>query len=102
MDNDKIALSVAAKTMGVSVRMILSASRLGRVVEARKLIVLMLYNEGKPDAFIAQILNRGRVAILKIRHHAMAAYQVSTVFRNKYDKAKSLYEHAKSLRGAES
>jgi hypothetical protein len=98
MDNKDIALAVVSKVTGVAKTTILSRTREWPAVEARQLVILLLYREGATDETISWMLNRGRCAILKSRHNATDALRLSKVFRAKFDKISELYEHQKSLR----
>lgn len=98
MDNKEIALTVVSKVAGVAKSTILSRTRIWPAVEARQLIILLLYRDGATDESISWILKRGRCAILKSRHTATDSLRLSKLFRAKFDKASELYEHQKSLR----
>ncbi len=98
MDNKEIALSVVSKVTGVAKSRILSRSREWPAVEARQLIILLLYRDGATDENISWMLNRGRCAILKSRHNANDALRLSKLFRDKFDKISEMYERQKSLR----
>lgn len=98
MDNKDIALAVVSKVTGVAKTTILSRTREWPAVEARQLVILLLYREGATDEAISWMLNRGRCAILKSRHNATDALRLSKVFRAKFDKISELFEHQKSLR----
>ncbi len=98
MDNKEIALTVVSKVTGVAKSTILSRTRIWPAVEARQLIILLLYRDGATDESISWILKRGRCAILKSRHTATDSLRLSKLFRAKFDKASELYEHQKSLR----
>lgn len=100
MTDHEIAIHSVSRITGVSTSRILSRSREWPVVEARRIVVLILHEEGLPDLTISYVLRRGRGAILKIRHVATDYRDVSKVFNDKYLKSKNLYEHEKSLRNA--
>jgi len=98
MTNNEIAIAAVSRVTGVAKSTILSATREYRAVEARMLIVLLLYRDGATDESISWVLNRKRVAILKARHNALSAKNYSKLFRAKFDKALEIYEQQKSLR----
>lgn len=98
MDNKEIALTVVSKVTGVAKSTILSRTRIWPAVEARQLIILLLYRDGATDESISWILKRGRCAILKSRHSATDSLRLSKLFRAKFDKASEMYETQKSLR----
>ncbi len=98
MDNKEIALTVVSKITGVAKSTILSRTRVWPAVEARQLIILLLYHDGATDESISWILKRGRCAILKSRHSATDSLRISKLFRAKFDKASEMYESQKSLR----
>lgn len=98
MTNNEIAIAVVSKVTGVAKSVILSPSRKWPAVEARMLIVLLLYHDGATDEVISWVLNRKRATILKSRHNAIDTLGISTVFRDKFNRAKSKYEEQKSLR----
>lgn len=60
MDNKDIALAVVSKVTGVAKTTILSRTREWPAVEARQLVILLLYREGATDEAISWMLNRGR------------------------------------------
>lgn len=98
MDNKEIALTVVSKVTGVAKSTILSRTRIWPAVEARQLIILLLYRDGATDESISWILKRGRCAILKSRHNATDSLRLSKLFRAKFDKVSEMYETQKSLR----
>ena len=98
MSNNEIAIAVVSKVTGVSKSHILSPSREWPAVEARQLIVLLLYYDGATDESISWVLNRKRGAILKSRHNALNTLDVSKVFKDKFNRIKSMYNEQKSLR----
>jgi len=98
MTNNEIAIAVVSKVTGVAKSAILSPSREWPAVEARMLIVLLLYHDGVTDGAISWVLNRKRGAILKSRHNAIDTLEISKVFRDKFNLIKSKYEEQKSLR----
>lgn len=98
MDNKDIALAVVSKVTGVAKTTILSRTREWPAVEARQLVILLLHRDGASDELISWSLKRGRCAILKARHSAIASLRFSSLFRNKFDKASEMYETQKSLR----
>lgn len=98
MDNNEIAITVVSKITGVAKSTILSRTRIWPAVEARQLITLLLSRDGATDESISWILKRGRCAILKTRHSAIASLRLSKVFRAKFDKVSEMYEYQKSIR----
>lgn len=98
MDNKEIALTVVSKVTGVAKSTILSRTRVWPAVEARQLIILLLYRDGATDESVSWVLNRGRCAILKSRHSAMDSLRFSKSFSSKFDKVSKMYETEKSLR----
>lgn len=98
MTNNEIAISVVSKVTGVAKSTILSSSRVWPAVEARMLIVLVLSYDGATDEATSWVLNRKRGAILKARHSALNALELSKVFREKFNRVKSMYDDQKSLR----
>ena len=98
MTNREIALDVVCKATRVSRKLIVSRSRLGRIVEARNLYILLLWQTGTCDEVISWILNRSRSSVTSSRHAALRRVDASDVFRNKYLQIKNRYEQQKSLR----
>lgn len=98
MTNHELVIHSVSKVTGVPMKKILSRSREWPIVEARRLVVLILCEEGITDGIIALIIKRCRANVLKIRHVATDYRDVSKVFNDKYLKSKKLYEHEKSLR----
>lgn len=98
MSDNEIAIAVVSKVSGVSKSKILSPSRLWPCVEARMLIVLLLFHDGSTDEHTSWVLNRKRGAILKARHNALDTIEISKTFRDKFNRAKSMYDEQKSLR----
>ena len=98
MTNPELAINSVAKVTGVSPKRIVSRSREWTVVEARRLVVLILHSDGMSDLPISLVLNRVRPAGLKMRHVATDYLDMSKVFNEKFLKAKGIYEHEKSLR----
>lgn len=98
MDNKEIAIVAVSHVTGISKSRILSSSREWPLVEARQLITLVLSKVGYTDESIGLALNRKRPTVLKSRHRAEGYMAVSALFREKFDKAYSRYEHEKSLR----
>jgi len=98
MDNKEIAIVAVSHVTGISKYRILSPSREWPLVEARQLVTLVLSTDGYNDESIGYALKRGRCAILKSRHNAKGYMAVSALFREKFDKAYSMYEREKSLR----
>jgi len=101
MNNNEIAISVVSKITGVAKSTILSPSRQWPAVEARMLIVLLLFYDGACDESISWVLNRKRGAILKSRHNALDTKRLSKVFREKFNRIKSMYDEQKSIRVSE-
>ena len=98
MTNHQIALNVVSKAMQVSQKLIVSRCRLGPVVEARHIFILLLAQNGVNDETISWHLNRCRSSITHARHTATNKVRHSSVFQNKYLLVKERYEHQKSLR----
>lgn len=98
MDNKEIALMAVSKVTGVAKSTILSRRRVWPAVEARQLFVLLLSRDGANDEKLSWMLNRGRCAILKVRHSANDSLRYSKLFREKFNKISEIYEHQKSLR----
>lgn len=101
MKKEEIALDVVSRVTGVSRKAILSRCRVYRNVEARQLLVLLLYSDGFNDGKTALFLDRTRESVLKSRHAAFDTRDVSRAFREKFTKALELYEQQKSLRVAQ-
>ena len=98
MTDHQIALDVVSKSTRVSQKKIISRSRTGNVVEARKLFILLLAQDGVRDEIISWTLNRCRSSITLSRHTAKRLINSSAIFRNKYTQIKKRYEYQKSLR----
>lgn len=98
MDNKQIAVSVVSQVTRVPKSVILSHTRIWPAVEARQLIILLLYRDGATDESIAWMINRCRSTVLKSRHSALDSLRFSKPFRDKLSKASELYEAQKSLR----
>lgn len=98
MDNKEIAITVVSKVTRVPKSIILSRTRIWPAVEARQLIVLLLFRDGATDESISWSINRCRSAVLKSRHSALDSVRFSKLFRDKLTKASKLYEAQKSLR----
>ena len=98
MTDHQIALDVVSRTTRVSRKLIVSRSRLGNIVEARNLFILLLARDGVRDEYISWILNRCRPTITLARHTATDLVESSAVFRHKYLLVKESYDRRKSLR----
>ena len=98
MTDKEIAINMVSKVTGVAKSKILSSTRVWPAVEARQMIVLILAKDGYTDESIGLALNRKRCVILKSRTNALHSTLLSVVFREKFNKAREMYEHEKSLR----
>lgn len=98
MSNHQIALDVISKITRISQNKIVSRSRIGEIVEARNLYILLLAQDGMRDETISWTLNRCRSSITHSRHAANNLIETSALFRTKYAKIKEQYEYQKSLR----
>lgn len=98
MTDNEIAIKVVSKVTGLTATKILSASRKWPEVEARMLIIRLLFEDGLKDEHISCSLKRCRIAIYRARQRASEWLSLSMAFRMKYDRAKKLYEQEKSLR----
>lgn len=78
------------KVTGISRKRILSESRLWPVVEARMLTTIALNRLGLADAKIAWLVNRGRSTVCKSRHVASDLLQVSSTFKDKFNKVQTI------------
>lgn len=98
MTNYQIAFDVICCSLHVSKKSIVSSSRLGPLVEARNMFILLLSEDGERDEPISWLLNRSRSMIYIARRTAYRNLEYSKVFRDKYTKIKAAYEKRKSLR----
>lgn len=98
MTNYQIAFDVICHSLHVSKKSIVSSSRLGPLVEARNMFILLLSEDGERDEPLAWLLNRSRSMIYIARKTAYRHLEGSKVFRDKYSKIKVAYEKRKSLR----
>lgn len=98
MTNQEIAIASASKVCGVSSTKILSKGRSWALLEPRWIVILLLTEAGYTLSSIAWTLKRTCPAIIKARRAALAEKENSVVFRNKYGKAKIMYDEKQSLR----
>lgn len=98
MTNQEIAIASASKVCGVAKAKIVDRGRNWKQVEARWIVVLLLLEAGYTLMSISMTLKRTSPAIIKARRAALAEKENSVVFRNKYGKAKKMYDEQQSLR----
>lgn len=98
MSDFEIALLSAGKASGSTVTGILSTSKRSHLVDGRRFVALLLKSDGYSDGAISHLLGRSRASVLHLRRTGLDFLNMSSSFRDQYQKCKDLYEKQKSLR----